>query len=202
MPISSQLFLAGPSVQCVQTTAPTRQTCTAAEAPLTLTCAAIMFWSVKPTGELNVQSLHEACPVIKGTKWSAAKWIRMAPYAMGDEKPVKYKRVVHERQPGDGALEAGCALLDAVHCACVCLRRGSAEPYRPLPADFEVEGCIDKHKHCGIWSEMGKCKTDKPFMVGTSRNPGNCLRSCNHCKLLLMTASGLRKMEDPAKEEL
>eukprot|EP00873_Tetraselmis_striata_P024813 jgi/Tetstr1/445077/TSEL_032882.t1 len=129
--------------------------------------AAIMFWSVKPTGELNVQSLHEACPVIKGTKWSAAKWIRMAPYAMGDEKPVKYKRVVHERQP-----------------------------------DFEVEGCIDKHKHCGIWSEMGKCKTDKPFMVGTSRKPGNCLRSCNRCKLLLMTASGLRKMEDPAKEEL
>eukprot|EP00193_Tetraselmis_chui_P006702 CAMPEP_0177754512 /NCGR_PEP_ID=MMETSP0491_2-20121128/2050_1 /TAXON_ID=63592 /ORGANISM="Tetraselmis chuii, Strain PLY429" /LENGTH=352 /DNA_ID=CAMNT_0019269903 /DNA_START=203 /DNA_END=1261 /DNA_ORIENTATION=- len=58
---------------------------------------AVMFWSTKPTGELNKESLHEACPVIKGTKWSAAKWIHMAPYAVDDQKPVKFKEVVYKR---------------------------------------------------------------------------------------------------------
>jgi hypothetical protein len=36
--------------------------------------AAILFHSMKTTGELERNSLHTACPVIKGEKWSAAKW--------------------------------------------------------------------------------------------------------------------------------
>mmetsp|Transcript_20491 Transcript_20491/g.56815 ORF Transcript_20491/g.56815 Transcript_20491/m.56815 type:complete len:370 (-) Transcript_20491:299-1408(-) len=68
--------------------------------------AAIMFWSTKPTGELNKESLHEACPVIKGVKWSAAKWIHMAPYAMDGQQPVTFEEVVYkqkepERQAGN-----------------------------------------------------------------------------------------------------
>lgn len=35
---------------------------------------AILFHSIKTTGELERKSLHTACPVIKGIKWSAAKW--------------------------------------------------------------------------------------------------------------------------------
>ena len=57
-----------------------------------------MFWSTKPTGELNKESLHEACPVLKGTKWSAAKWIHMAPYAMAGQKPVEFDEVVYKRK--------------------------------------------------------------------------------------------------------
>ncbi|PNH01678.1 Prolyl 4-hydroxylase subunit alpha-1 [Tetrabaena socialis] len=48
---------------------------------------AILFHSIKPTGELERKSLHTACPVIKGTKWSAAKWIHVGHYAMGSERP-------------------------------------------------------------------------------------------------------------------
>jgi prolyl 4-hydroxylase len=33
-----------------------------------------MFHSMKPDGTLEKRSLHAACPVIKGIKWSAAKW--------------------------------------------------------------------------------------------------------------------------------
>ena len=34
---------------------------------------ALLFWSAKPSGELDSSSLHAGCPVIKGQKWSATK---------------------------------------------------------------------------------------------------------------------------------
>ena len=40
---------------------------------------AVLFWSVKPNGEFDNQSLHGGCPVIAGTKWVATKWIRDKP---------------------------------------------------------------------------------------------------------------------------
>ncbi|XP_010266057.1 PREDICTED: probable prolyl 4-hydroxylase 10 [Nelumbo nucifera] len=41
---------------------------------------AILFWSMKPDATLDPSSLHGACPVIKGTKWSCAKWMRVNEY--------------------------------------------------------------------------------------------------------------------------
>eukprot|EP00887_Chlorella_sp_A99_P000185 scaffold13.g185.t1 len=38
---------------------------------------AVLFHSIKPTGELERRSLHTACPVIKGVKWSAPKWVHV-----------------------------------------------------------------------------------------------------------------------------
>lgn len=35
---------------------------------------AVLFHSMKPNGELEERSLHAACPVIRGTKWSMPKW--------------------------------------------------------------------------------------------------------------------------------
>ena len=46
-----------------------------------------MFHSIKPTGELEQRSLHTACPVIKGVKWSAPKWVHVGHYAQGSEAP-------------------------------------------------------------------------------------------------------------------
>lgn len=34
---------------------------------------AILFHSIKPNGDLEKRSMHTACPVIKGEKWSAPK---------------------------------------------------------------------------------------------------------------------------------
>lgn len=35
--------------------------------------SAVLFHSIKPSGEMERRSLHTACPVIKGEKWSAPK---------------------------------------------------------------------------------------------------------------------------------
>lgn len=40
--------------------------------------AALLFWSLQPDGKTkDMHSLHGGCPVIKGDKWSATKWIRV-----------------------------------------------------------------------------------------------------------------------------
>ena len=41
---------------------------------------AILFHSIAPSGALERKSLHTACPVIKGIKWSAAKWLHVSHY--------------------------------------------------------------------------------------------------------------------------
>lgn len=38
---------------------------------------AVLFWSVLPDGvTLDPHALHGSCPVVKGDKWVAVKWIR------------------------------------------------------------------------------------------------------------------------------
>ncbi|CAN6482118.1 unnamed protein product [Victoria cruziana] len=37
---------------------------------------ALLFYSLFPNGTIDVTSLHGSCPVIKGEKWVATKWIR------------------------------------------------------------------------------------------------------------------------------
>ena len=59
----------------------------------------MLFHSMKPNGELERRSLHGACPVIKGEKWSAPKWIHVGNYAVGAEVPVPVK--VRSRSLGD-----------------------------------------------------------------------------------------------------
>lgn len=40
---------------------------------------ALLFWNLKPDGTLDPKSLHAGCPVVRGNKWSATKWIRLHP---------------------------------------------------------------------------------------------------------------------------
>ncbi|CAA7032559.1 unnamed protein product [Microthlaspi erraticum] len=41
---------------------------------------AIFFYNLLPNGTIDERSLHGSCPVIKGEKWVATKWIRDQPY--------------------------------------------------------------------------------------------------------------------------
>lgn len=41
---------------------------------------ALLFWSLRPDGSLDHASLHGGCPVLKGKKWSATKWLRVQEY--------------------------------------------------------------------------------------------------------------------------
>ncbi|KAL8121680.1 hypothetical protein AgCh_018420 [Apium graveolens] len=38
---------------------------------------ALLFFSLHPSAIPDVQSLHAGCPVLKGEKWSATKWIHV-----------------------------------------------------------------------------------------------------------------------------
>ncbi|GAB4815585.1 hypothetical protein N2152v2_002631 [Parachlorella kessleri] len=37
---------------------------------------ALLFWSVHFNGTIDAHALHGGCPVVKGTKWVATKWLR------------------------------------------------------------------------------------------------------------------------------
>ena len=39
---------------------------------------ALLFWSLSLDGNMDTSSLHAGCPVVKGEKWTATKWLRQA----------------------------------------------------------------------------------------------------------------------------
>ncbi|KAJ7571051.1 hypothetical protein O6H91_01G146800 [Diphasiastrum complanatum] len=43
---------------------------------------ALLFWSMTPNATVDSTSLHGGCPVIRGDKWSATKWLRVEKYAV------------------------------------------------------------------------------------------------------------------------
>lgn len=45
---------------------------------------ALLFYSMKPTGDLDPASLHTGCPVLEGTKWTATVWIHSKPFRIDD----------------------------------------------------------------------------------------------------------------------
>eukprot|EP00878_Enallax_costatus_P040156 GHUV01046158.1.p1 GENE.GHUV01046158.1~~GHUV01046158.1.p1 ORF type:complete len:377 (+),score=28.70 GHUV01046158.1:346-1476(+) len=60
---------------------------------------ATIFWSIRPDGTFDYKSLHGSCPVIAGEKWSATKWIHVAHFATGHERPQEFKRVIYAPPP-------------------------------------------------------------------------------------------------------
>ena len=44
---------------------------------------ALFFYSQTPSNELDERSLHAGCPVMRGDKWSATKWLRVNRYDAG-----------------------------------------------------------------------------------------------------------------------
>mmetsp|Transcript_29678 Transcript_29678/g.76194 ORF Transcript_29678/g.76194 Transcript_29678/m.76194 type:complete len:377 (+) Transcript_29678:154-1284(+) len=50
---------------------------------------AVVFYSIKPDGELDRKSLHGSCPTYEGEKWSATKWIRAGAYLGRKDKNKK-----------------------------------------------------------------------------------------------------------------
>ncbi|GLI65700.1 hypothetical protein VaNZ11_009211 [Volvox africanus] len=60
---------------------------------------AVLFWSIRPDGRFEPGSLHGSCPVIRGVKWSATKWIHVGRYAMGAEAAVEVTRVIYAPPP-------------------------------------------------------------------------------------------------------
>mmetsp|Transcript_5280 Transcript_5280/g.13286 ORF Transcript_5280/g.13286 Transcript_5280/m.13286 type:complete len:358 (-) Transcript_5280:471-1544(-) len=47
----------------------------------------LLFWSITPEGKIDPQSMHAGCPVIKGIKWTATKWIHARPFRWNAPPP-------------------------------------------------------------------------------------------------------------------
>lgn len=60
---------------------------------------ASIFWSITTAGTVNSGSLHGSCPVIRGEKFSATKWVHVAHYAAGQERAQKVEHVVFAPPP-------------------------------------------------------------------------------------------------------
>lgn len=41
---------------------------------------ALLFYSLLPGGQSDYTSMHTGCPVLKGSKWTATKWIHTIPF--------------------------------------------------------------------------------------------------------------------------
>lgn len=63
---------------------------------------ALLFYSLLPDGSRDLASLHGSCPVLKGAKWSATKWIHV-------NKFVPPGEVARLRAARGGADGKGCA---------------------------------------------------------------------------------------------
>ncbi|OIW07595.1 hypothetical protein TanjilG_28408 [Lupinus angustifolius] len=46
---------------------------------------ALLFFSLHVNATTDTRSLHQSCPVIKGKKWSATKWIHVGDYEKAQE---------------------------------------------------------------------------------------------------------------------
>lgn len=44
---------------------------------------ALFFYSLTPDGQMDEKSLHAGCPVVRGDKWSATKWLRVNHFDAG-----------------------------------------------------------------------------------------------------------------------
>ena len=98
---------------------------------------AVLFHSIKPSGELERRSLHTACPVIKGVKWSAPKWIHVGHVARGSERP-QYVELHPQSSGGPPGKRLylhmkrclAARLRSTWSCGACVVRREDAMPYR------------------------------------------------------------------------
>ncbi|CAI7776647.1 unnamed protein product, partial [Closterium sp. NIES-53] len=68
---------------------------------------ALLFYSMHPDGSPDPSSLHYACPVVEGVKWSAPKWIHVADFSKAYSGPSGGVGLADMAGGGQGVL-SGC----------------------------------------------------------------------------------------------
>tara|TARA_B110000977_G_scaffold54403_1_gene74084 strand:+ start:1269 stop:2603 length:1335 start_codon:yes stop_codon:yes gene_type:complete len=113
---------------------------------------AVLFWSLSEDYQLDPGSLHGACPVVAGEKWTAVKWMRVAKFDGGfpaDTQLPMPSLAISNRASGDGSHETTC---------------------------------LDEWDECELWAQKGYCTRNPEFMIGQkgardSKGPA-CPQSC------------------------
>ena len=109
--------------------------------------------SLKPNGELDDSSLHGSCPVTKGEKWSATKWIHVGVFG-GNVKQAKAKWCA----PASASPECATVLLLARDSPTLCMQVASSvdwEPHAPMcahgAAGHAAASCASSNLLCTLF---------------------------------------------------
>lgn len=70
--------------------------------------AVLLFWGMKTGGELDGGSSHAGCPVIRGVKWTATKWMHVAAGNQYDAHQKVWKEPRPLPRPGCEDKEERC----------------------------------------------------------------------------------------------
>ncbi|KAG2489490.1 hypothetical protein HYH03_011943 [Edaphochlamys debaryana] len=119
---------------------------------------AILFHSIKPTGELEKKSLHTACPVIKGVKWSMAKWIHVGHYAMGNEAAETIEQHPQPKVRSQD-LPPGCEDSDEMCENWAAAGECERNPTFMIGTRSRPGRCIASCKRCDLVSDTGAERT-------------------------------------------
>jgi prolyl 4-hydroxylase len=163
---------------------------------------ALLFYSLKLDGSSDPAAMHTGCPVIKGVKWTATKWIHTKPF-----RPTELVGRTVSRCRSFSFMNRFAYLfvtteLRAHHVpkgdalSRLCLRttlegdqpRESWSLFRsqgtiPIPAAPLPEICADNHSECDGWAAAGECDRNPKFMKGDDSSLGACRLSCKECEV-------------------
>lgn len=114
---------------------------------------AVLFHSIKPSGDLERKSLHTACPVIKGIKWSAAKWIHVGHYAMGGEKWERIEQ--HPQEVPKHLFPIGCEDIDDMCGEWARAGECDKNPSFMVGSRAKLGKCIKTCNRCDLVQETG-----------------------------------------------
>ncbi|CAI6011316.1 unnamed protein product [Closterium sp. NIES-65] len=83
---------------------------------------ALLFFSLKPSAEPDLASLHAGCPVLAGEKWSATKWIHVRSFEEEEDGGEEGGKVSSHSHP------PGACVDESEHCPFPHSRRPIARP--------------------------------------------------------------------------
>ncbi|KAF8069685.1 P4H3 [Scenedesmus sp. PABB004] len=130
---------------------------------------ALLFWDMHVDGRaVDRSSLHASCPTLKGTKWTATKWIHNRPYGAGYD-PLKQAAACDDKRNDCAcarrAARRGLGAPRALRCAALPAARAPHTPAR----------CCRRRS---ALAAAGRCDADPGGMLGLK---GQCRRSCRDC---------------------
>jgi prolyl 4-hydroxylase len=109
---------------------------------------AVLFWSLTDDGVLDPGSLHGACPVVAGEKWTAVKWMRVAKFDgnFPADVPLPMPKLSLSQRKSDTSHETTA---------------------RPADSSEGTEvSCLDEWRECAEWAQKGYCTRNPEFMIG------------------------------------
>ncbi len=132
---------------------------------------ALMFYDLMPDYRIaDGYSTHTGCPVVKGVKWNAVKWIHGKPFrgeSTGHFISMVASNLKHNVSSDAARPMAGDEYDRSLH-----------HHAGPLP---DPGLCINQHEQCETWASGGECDKNPGYMTGSQSGQGACRLACKAC---------------------